>query len=189
MPMDVRKIKSLIDLIEKSSIVELELVEGEERVRISRSQPQSATTQAPIIIHSGGVNPSAYAQYTPPQLHGAAMQVMPSAAPLYQHASPTASPNHEPAVALAEVVAAPIPAITGQVVRSPMVGTFYRSPEPDAPPFVQEGQKVAVGDVLCIIEAMKMLNRIEAEISGVVKKIHVENSTPVQYDQPLFVIE
>jgi len=96
-----------------------------------------------------------------------------------------AAPAEAPAQSAAEQ---PTEAAEEHLVKSPMVGTFYRAPSPDADPFVTEGVKVKKGDVLCIIEAMKMMNEIEAEYDGVVEKILVENATPVEYGQPLFVI-
>lgn len=138
--------------MEESGISELELTEGEEKVRISRALMPN---QAPVM------------QY---------MQA-PQAAPIAQTA--------QPAVAAAPVVAE----IAGHVVKSPMVGTFYRSSSPDSKPFVDVGSRVEIGDTLCIIEAMKLLNEIEAEVAGVVKKISLENGQPVEYGEPLFIIE
>ena len=149
--MDLRKLKKLIDLVEESGISELELTEGEEKVRISRHPAPGQMQYAPA--------------YMQPQM----MQAAPAA---------VAAP--------AEVAAAP--AIEGHEVKSPMVGTFYRSPSPDAKPFVEVGSTVAAGDTLCIIEAMKLLNEIEADKSGVVKAILVENGHPVEYGEPLFII-
>ncbi|MCX7627413.1 MAG: acetyl-CoA carboxylase biotin carboxyl carrier protein [Methylophilaceae bacterium] len=150
--MDLRKLKKLIDLVEASGIAELELTEGEEKVRISRNPTGQPLTQyAPA--------------YVPPA-------VLPSSQP----ATPPAT----------EQPAAPAP--EGHVVKSPMVGTFYRSPSPDAKPFVEVGSTVAVGDTLCIIEAMKLLNEIEADHAGVIKAILVENGQPVEYGEPLFII-
>ncbi|MCI4236882.1 acetyl-CoA carboxylase biotin carboxyl carrier protein [Dickeya dianthicola] len=153
--MDIRKIKKLIELVEESGIAELEISEGEESVRISR-------TPAP------GSYPMMQQAYAP----------MPMIAPAV---APAAAP-----VAAAEAAPA---AISGHVVRSPMVGTFYRTPSPDAKAFVEVGQQVKVGDTLCIVEAMKMMNQIEADKAGVVKAILVENGQPVEFDEPLVVIE
>ena len=147
--MDLRKLKTLIDLVESSGIAELEISEGEERVRITRS-PVAATQQ-----HV-------------------------SAAPQQQAVAPAPQP---PAAAPAEP-AEP----EGHVVKSPMVGSFYRCPSPGAKSFVELGQSVNVGDTLCIIEAMKLLNEIEADQAGVIKAILVENGQAVEYGQPLFVI-
>ncbi|MEO6422073.1 MAG: acetyl-CoA carboxylase biotin carboxyl carrier protein [Candidatus Nitrotoga sp.] len=146
--MDLRKLKTLIELVENSGIAELEISEGEERVRIVRS--------------------------------GAAVQHV-YAAP--QHMA-TLSPQ------LADVPAEPaeLAAPDGHVVKSPMVGSFYRSPSPGSKSFVDVGQSVSVGDTLCIIEAMKLLNEIEADQSGVISAILVESGQPVEYGQPLFII-
>jgi acetyl-CoA carboxylase biotin carboxyl carrier protein len=154
--MDLRKLKKLIDLVEESGISELELTEGEEKVRISRNLPQNQS-----VVH--------YAQ-----------------APMMQQAAaPAAS---APAAAPAEAAPAAPAAIEGHVVKSPMVGTFYRSPSPDAKAFVDIGSSVGVGDTLCIIEAMKLLNEIESDHAGVIKAILVENGQPVEYGEPLFII-
>ena len=153
--MDLRKLKKLIDLVEESGIAEIEVTEGEEKVRITRSL--AAAPQA-----------------------------------LYAAPAPLA---HAPApVAAAPVAAAPAPAAApaadlGNAQKSPMVGTFYRAPSPASPAFVEVGQYVKAGDTLCIIEAMKLMNEIEAEKSGVVKAILVDNGQPVEYGEPLFIIE
>lgn len=153
--MDLRKLKKLIDLVEESGISELELTEGEEKVRISRNLPQGQNV--------------VYAQ----------------AAPMMHHA-PAAAPAAPATAALAEEEAPA--AIEGHVIKSPMVGTFYRSPSPEAKAFVDVGSAVAVGDTLCIIEAMKLLNEIECDHAGVIKAILVENGQPVEYGEPLFII-
>ena len=148
--MDLRKLKKLIDLVEESGISELELTEGEEKVRISRA-------------------------------------MAPRAAPVTQYvAAPSAPAATAPAPAAAVPVAAP--EAEGQVVKSPMVGTFYRASSPEAKSFVDVGSTVSAGDTLCIIEAMKLLNEIESEYTGVIKKIFVENGQPVEYGEPLFLI-
>ncbi|MCB5191014.1 acetyl-CoA carboxylase biotin carboxyl carrier protein [Methylobacillus arboreus] len=149
--MDLRKLKKLIDLVEESGISELELTEGEEKVRISRHLPNS---QAPV-------------QFAQPYF-----------------AAPAAPQAAVAAVAIPEAA----PAIEGHVVKSPMVGTFYRAPSPDSKPFVDVGSNVNVGDTICIIEAMKLLNEIEADKAGVIKAILVENGQPVEYGEPLFII-
>ncbi len=154
--MDIRKIKKLIELVEESGIAELEISEGEESVRISRSGPAAA----PAPVH--------YA-----------------AAP-----APVASAPAAPAAAPVPAAEAAAPAVSaGHQVLSPMVGTFYRSPSPDAKAFVEVGQSVKAGETLCIVEAMKMMNQIEADKSGVVTAILVEDGQPVEFDQPLVVIE
>ncbi len=149
--MDLRKLKTLIELVESSGIAELEISEGEERVRITRTLASAQQTLAP-----------------------AAPAVIATAASV-QAAAPSAEPG-KPAVA------------EGHVVKSPMVGTFYRSASPGSKAFVDVGQSVNSGDTLCIIEAMKLLNEIEADQSGVIKAILVENGQPVEFGQPLFVI-
>lgn len=154
--MDLRKLKKLIDLVEESGISELELTEGEEKVRISRNQP-------------GGTHGTMHYQ------------------PYMQMAAPAAPAPQASATAAAPAEAAPA-AIEGHVVKSPMVGTFYRSPSPESKAFVDVGSTVAVGDTLCIIEAMKLLNEIEADQAGVIKAILVENGQPVEYGEPLFII-
>ncbi|MEO6823417.1 MAG: acetyl-CoA carboxylase biotin carboxyl carrier protein [Nitrosospira sp.] len=151
--MDLRKLKKLIELVEESGIAELEITEGEEKVRISKSSSATQTYAA-----------GASALQTPAAASAAAGAAIPVAA-----------------------VAEPLP--EGQVVKSPMVGTFYRTSTPGANPFVEIGQTVKVGDTLCIIEAMKLLNEIESDKSGVIKAILVENGQPVEYGEPLFVIE
>ena len=151
--MDLRKLKKLIDLVEESGIAEIEVTEGEEKVRITR------TTAAAAPIY---------------------------AAPAPAAAAPVASPA---APAAAAPAAAPAARDLSNAQKSPMVGTFYRAPGPNAAAFVEVGQQVKIGDTLCIIEAMKLMNEIEAEKSGVVKEILVENGTPVEYGEPLFIIE
>lgn len=150
--MDLRKLKKLIDLVQDSGIAELEISEGEERVRITRT-----LAGAPV-------------QYAPP--------------PVYATAPVPAAPEVTNGSAVAQEVAQP----EGHIVKSPMVGTFYRSPSPGAKAFVEVGQTVNVGDTLCIIEAMKLMNEIETDQAGVIKAILVENGQPVEYGEPLFII-
>ncbi|HET8701957.1 MAG TPA: acetyl-CoA carboxylase biotin carboxyl carrier protein [Nitrococcus sp.] len=156
--MDIRKIKRLIELLEESGVNEIEIREGEESIRISRSSSVPGPSHVPV-----------QEIYSPPLPSAVQSAPAPAAARLEPHA--------------AEEL------IGGHVLRSPMVGTFYRAPSPGAKAFVEEGQSVRIGDTLCIIEAMKMLNQIEADVAGVVKRILVENAQPVEYDQPLFIIE
>ena len=147
--MDIRKVKKLIELLETSDIAEIEIKEGEEAVRISRSSSVKTTVVAPATA--------------------------PAAAPA---TSPVAAAEEKPA-----------PQTTsGHVVSSPMVGTFYRSPSPSSPPFVEIGTHVKAGDVVCIIEAMKMMNQIEAEKAGIIEAILVNDGEPVEFDQPLVTI-
>jgi acetyl-CoA carboxylase biotin carboxyl carrier protein len=150
--MDLRKLKTLIDLVQQSGIAELEITEGEEKVRISRGVP-------------GGVAPAS-AQPAPVFVAAPPLQSAPETAP-----APAAAPEPE-----------------GHIIKSPMVGTFYRSSAPGAKPFVEPGQAVKAGETVCIIEAMKLLNEIEADQDGVVKEILVENGEPVEYGQPLFLL-
>lgn len=154
--MDIRKVKKLIELLEASDVAEIEIHEGEESVRISRT---------------GAIAPQFLA----------APQFAPPAVPSATAGEPAPAPTAEEAEKAQE--------ITGHIVRSPMVGTFYRAPSPGAKPFADVGQKVAAGDTLCIIEAMKILNQIEADKAGTVTQILVENGQPVEYNEPLFVIE
>ncbi len=159
--MDIRKVKKLIELLEESDIDELEIHEGEESVRISRHGQKQA--------------PLAAAPYPPA---GYAVPVSPS---------PAAAPVQQP-TEVAQPVSNGEPALSGHLIKSPMVGTFYAASSPSAPDFVKEGQSVNVGDVLCIVEAMKMMNQIKADKAGTVQAILVENGQPVEYDQPLFTI-
>lgn len=151
--MDLRKIKTLIDLVQQSGIAELEITEGEEKVRISRNG----------VAGTFMAHPSAASNIMlPADVGGAPLPVPVPAGPV------------EP---------------TGHTLKSPMVGTFYRSPSPGSPSFVEIGQSVTKGQTLCIIEAMKLLNEIESDATGVVKAILTENGQPVEYGQPLFIIE
>ena len=147
--MDIRKVKKLIELLEESDIGELEIKEGEESVRISRTS--SSVVTAPAAI------PAASA---------------PAAAPAPQ----------------AEAAPATEAEVSGHAIKSPMVGTFYRSPAPGASPFVEVGQKVNAGDAVCIVEAMKMMNQIEADKAGTITAILVEDGQPVEFDQPMITI-
>jgi acetyl-CoA carboxylase biotin carboxyl carrier protein len=164
--MDIRKIKKLIELLEESSLTEIEIVEGEESVRLSRG---ARATEAPA---SYGL---------PPNVQAAAWS-----APMMGDAGGTPAPAPAGAEAAEAGPEEEIP--EGEVVRAPMVGTYYGAPSPDAEQFVSLGQKVSEGETICIIEAMKMFNQIEAESSGTVVAILVENGQPVEFDQPLFVI-
>ena len=150
--MDLRKLKKLIDLVEESGIAEIEVTEGEEKVRITR-----ATAAQPVFAAPAAIAP----------------------------------------VAAAPVAAAPAPAVSAapavrdlsNAQKSPMVGTFYNAPAPDADPFIKLGDDIKAGDTVCIIEAMKMFNRIEADFGGKIVEILVENGQPVEYDEPLFVVK
>lgn len=157
--MDLRKLKTLIDLVAESDIAELEVTEGESKVRIVKS---STLPQNQVVM----MQPSS-----------AAPVIQASQAPAASSATPSSSSS-----ALSGLLD------SGHTVKSPMVGTFYRSSAPGSPPFVEVGQQVKEGDTLCIIEAMKLLNEIDADISGTVTQILVENGQPVEFGQPLFVI-
>ena len=157
--MDIRKVKKLIELLEESDIDEIEIKEGEESVRISRN---------------GASQKGVAAAY-------------PAMAPAY--AAPAMAPAPAPAAAPAAESAPGEPAEhSGHAVKSPMVGTFYTSPSPTSPTFFEVGQSVKVGDVICIVEAMKMMNQIEADKAGTISAILVENGEPVEFDQPLITI-
>ena len=151
--MDLRKLKKLIDLVEESGIAEIEVTEGEDKVRVTRTYAAPAATYA---------------------------------APAPTYAAPAAAAPV--AAAVASEAAAPVVA-AANALKSPMVGTFYRSASPTSAAFVEEGQSVKVGDTLCIIEAMKLMNEIEADRAGVVKKILISDGQPVEYGEPLFIIE
>ncbi|HUP96982.1 MAG TPA: acetyl-CoA carboxylase biotin carboxyl carrier protein [Usitatibacter sp.] len=157
--MDLRKLKKLIDLVQESGIGEIEITEGEEKVRITR---QAAA--APIMMASHAMQPMA--------MPGGMAGMIPGALATGPSAMPAAAPEPK-----------------GHALKSPMVGTFYRAPSPGAPSFVEVGQSVSKGQTLCIIEAMKLLNEIESDVAGTVKAILVENGQPVEYGQPLFLIE
>lgn len=148
--MDLRKLKKLIDLVQESGISELEVTEGEEKVRIAKH------LAAPLA-------------YAPAPVAAAPLPAAPAPAPAPAEAAAPAAPE-------------------GHVVKSPMVGTFYRASSPEAKPFAELGQSVGVGDRLCLIEAMKLMNEIESDAAGVVKAVLVENGQPVEYGQPLFII-
>jgi acetyl-CoA carboxylase biotin carboxyl carrier protein len=149
--MDLRKLKKLIDLVEESGIAELEITEGEEKVKIVKGGVVSLTPSTSV---------------PPPAVVATPSEAKPAAP-----AAPAAETSPE-----------------GHVVKSPMVGTFYRAASPDAKPFVEVGEVVKEGQTICIVEAMKLMNEIEADASGTIKAILVENGQPVEYGQPLFVI-
>lgn len=155
--MDLRKLKTLIDLVSESNISELEITEADGKVRIVKADPQAA--------------PQAYLPAAAPALQQMAAPLAPAPAPA---ATPVAEAPAEPA---------------GHVVKSPMVGTFYAASSPGAKPLAEVGQSVKEGEPLCIIEAMKIMNEIEADKSGTVTKILVDNGQAVEFGQPLFIIE
>ena len=158
--MDLRKIKKLIDLLEESNLAEIEIKEGEESVRLAR-HPRGTVLAAPPVHHVAHEAPRA------PVAHVQSM-----ASPV-EAATGGRGPSDLP---------------DGHVMRSPMVGTFYASPNPDSPPFVKIGQSIKAGDTIGIIEAMKMFNPIEADVSGTVTAILASSGSPVEFDEPLFVI-
>jgi acetyl-CoA carboxylase biotin carboxyl carrier protein len=149
--MDLRKLKTLIDLVAESGITELEVTEGEDKVRIVKAHAVPVMPTSTVIAPAMSVAPAV-------ELNDAG----------------AADADHDP--------------MDGHVIKSPMVGTFYRCPTPGAPSFVEVGQQVKVGETLCIIEAMKLLNEIESDMGGVIKTILVDNGQPIEYGQPLFVI-
>ena len=158
--MDIRKVKKLIELLDESGIAEIEITEGEESVRISRYAPGAVPLAAPV----------------------AAAVAAPAAAP-----PPTAAAA--PVAAAAEAAVPAEPDEDGFEVKAPMVGTVYAASSPGAAPYVQVGDRVSEGDILCIIEAMKMMNQIEADVSGVIKSIRIQNGEPVEFGQTLIVID
>lgn len=157
--MDIRKIKKLIELIEESGVYEIEIKEGEESVRISRESNNNQVMTQPTFQNHSFIAP-----------------------PASETAPPPAATNNQPTDDSAKTSS------NSDAIKSPMVGTFYRAPSPSSPPFAEVGQKVNVGDVICIIEAMKMMNHIEADKTGTIESILVENGQPVEFDQPLFTI-
>ena len=166
--MDIRKVKKLIELLEESGIAEIEISEGEESVRISRYPPGGPAAQAPVVHYAPA--PAAAQMAAPaPAPAQAAAAAAPVAAP--SAAAPAAAPRAD------------------HTVTAPMVGTFYSAATPGAKPFVDIGSEVNVGDTLCIIEAMKMMNQIESDKSGRVTAVLVKNGDPVEFGQPLFIIE
>ncbi len=154
--MDLRKLKTLIDLVSESNVSELEITEAEGKVRIVKAPPTVIQAAAPMVMASAPVAPAL----------AAAAQV-----------------------AAAVPLEAAAPAVTGHMVKSPMVGTFYRASNPGAKPLADVGQQVKEGQALCIIEAMKIMNEIDSDKAGVITKVLVENGQPVEYGQPLFIIE
>jgi acetyl-CoA carboxylase biotin carboxyl carrier protein len=149
--MDLRKLKKLIDLVQESGIAELEITEGEEKVKIVKGGEATVT-------------------------------------PIAAAAKPAAPAGAAAAAAAVAAAVAEEPALEGHLLKAPMVGTFYRSASPESKAFVEVGQNVKAGETVCIIEAMKLMNEIEADATGVIKAILVENGQPVEYGQPLFII-
>jgi acetyl-CoA carboxylase biotin carboxyl carrier protein len=161
---DIADLKEILRILEEQDITEFELEQDGVKLRVCRAAP------APAVVTVAQAFPATAAAAAPRP--AAAVPVPPEAA------APAAAPAPEPAV----------DEPSGSVVKSPIVGTFYRAPDPNSPPFVSVGDRVKVGQVLCIIEAMKLMNEIEAEIAGEVLKIHADNGQPVQYGDPLFTV-
>lgn len=159
--MDIRKIKKLIELLQESNVVDIEIKEGEETIKISRNCGQS---QAVMPFYHSNM----------PIMHNTTPNQPATSVAENNDLAPAENQQHKP---------------NGKIIKSPMVGTFYIAPSPDAKPFVSVGQEINSGDTICIIEAMKMFNRIEAEIKGKVVEILVESGQAVEYDEPLFVVE
>ncbi len=162
--MDLNYLKKLMKIFDESSATELTIEEEGTTIALSKVQPE----------HMAPMMPAGYSM------------PMPMSMPM---ASAPAAPAPAPAAAAAAPVAVEPAAASGHEVTSPIVGTFYRAPSPDADPFIQVGQRVSAGDTLCIVEAMKLMNEIESDMTGTVVKILVENAQPVEYGQPLFVIK
>jgi len=160
--MELKEIQNLIKFVAKSGASEVNLEMGDIKITIKTDKGESA----------------------------APMAVLPQSAPIAMPPVPVApAPIAEAAVTLVETAATPATETSGDTIKSPIIGTFYRKPSPDKPNFVEVGDRVNEGDTLCVIEAMKLFNEIEAEMSGTIVKILVEDSTPVEFDQPLFVID
>lgn len=166
MQIDIHKIAKLIEIVSKSDISEINLKQGEEELKISRKETVVASAPVQTVITAPSAAPVA----------------APVAAPAVQTSAPVAAPAEPDA-------SAPAASDPAKLMKSPMVGTFYRAASPTAAAFVEEGQSVKEGDTVCIIEAMKMMNQIQADRSGVVKKILVENGATIEFDQPLFEFE
>ncbi len=164
--MDLRKIKKLIDLLEESNLAEIEIKEGEESVRLARM---------PRPMPGGGGSGASHAPVTHVHFEQGGHAVS-SAGPGVETGRTPASPEASPDLP------------EGHVMRAPMVGTFYSAQSPEAPPLAKVGQAVKVGDVLGVVEAMKMFNQLEADATGTLTAILVENGQPIEFDQPLFVI-
>ncbi len=158
--MDIDQIRALLELVAESGVAEVELEDDEFRMVVRTVSSQTVVQQAPQVVHAAAAAPVA--------------------------TTPAGQPAAAPPPAPAAEAEAPA---SGTTVKAPIVGTFYEAPSPDAGPFVKVGDTVKVGDVLCIIEAMKLMNEIESEVSGVIKEILVQNAQPVQYDEPLFIVD
>ena len=179
--MDIRKVKKLIEMMQESDLGEIEIKEGEDSVRISRTSKESAT---PIIASAPQYVVSDTAQATQASVSG--RRLAPKVARSVVADAPTTRPRG--AIRSSNLVT-PEHVPGHATVTAPMVGTFYQAPDPDAAPFVTKGAQIKQGDTLCIIESMKMMNRITSEYTGMLEEVLVENASGVEYDQPLFVIK
>lgn len=180
--MDLAKIRKLLAIVADSDVAEVEIEEEGFKVVVRKASSIAPPQPPPVYppLHLG--------YYTAPNPDAVAFPMSPASEAMGQiraDAAPPADANPAPAAATAPQEAEP----AGEIIRAPIVGTFYRSPSPDSDPFVRVGDRVQPGDVLCIIEAMKLMNEIECETSGVIKRVFAENAEPVEFDQPLFLIE
>jgi acetyl-CoA carboxylase biotin carboxyl carrier protein len=169
--MDLKLIKNLLTLISDSDVNEVSIEEGDFKIKVKKQSESSASPSVQYQLPQQPAQPQA-------QPHSAQPQAQPHSAQPQSETAPSAEKEKKEK-----------PAADGEMVKSPIVGTFYRSPSPDDDPFVSVGDKVEKGQVLCIIEAMKIMNEIESEFSGTVADILVEDAQPVEYDQPLFIIK
>ncbi len=176
--MDLDRIRELLQVVAQSDVSEVEIHDGDLKVVVRKNAP-SVTVQPPAQAFPFAFPPMAYPGAWP------APQAGPGHAPVQSASIPAAPAAQSPAPA----ESAAVRVTPGKEVRAPIVGTFYRSPSPDADAYVSVGDRVKPGDVLCIIEAMKLMNEVECEMSGIVREILVDNAQPVEFDQPLFVIE
>lgn len=174
--MDIRKVKKLIELMEASDVTEIEIKEGEEGVRISRNHLGAAVVESPAPSRVSG----SYQNASPVSRSPARTEKL----------HPVSRPRTQtpPSRAMPTSREESLSSHDGYTVHAPMVGTFYRAPSPDTPPFVEPGGKVKTGDVLCIIESMKMMNHIKADRDGTVEDILIDNGQPVEFDQPLLTL-
>ena len=197
--MDLSQIRELLKIVSESGVAEVEIEEDNFKLVVRRNTP-NVSIQAPPSFQVPATYqtpPSAMPYYPPayPAMPHQAAQQLPPVMPQQQPVAPLPSPVPQPQeVPFVPTQPAPGPAAqpdpsTQHSIKAPIVGTFYSAPSPDADPFVSVGDRVNPGDVLCIIEAMKLMNEIECEVSGTIKQILIENAQPVEYDQPLFVIE
>ena len=191
--MDLSKIRELLKIVSESGVAEVEIEEDDFKLIVRRNTP-NVSIQSSLPIPQ--VQPSPYYPPPPPQPTFFPQAYPPPPQAIQPPPVPAVS-NHAPVVPTpiaeekpkAETSAVPDSSSNDHTIKAPIVGTFYEAPSPDADPFVSIGDRVKKGDVLCIIEAMKLMNEIESEVSGTIKGILIKNSEPVEYDQPLFIIE